>query len=192
MLYAKRVSKASLLLALVLIAAAGCGTDQILAPTAQSEVGTPFIGAVEESPTGDASWWTQVASGKVMPGQSTVISGSRYTLTFPKGSVKKNTIVTISEHHPNIVDVKLGPSDTVFKKPVTLTMYYGNTTKEPPRQTAYAYDPATGKWNSFQGVDDPVARTYTVELDHFSRFGLSSPGVEAQPPRTNGENVETF
>ena len=181
MLYAKRFSKASLLLALVISATAwqGCGTDQIVNTPTADRVNT-FIDAGTASPLDDPSLWTVVGTGKVMPGKTAVISGSRYTVTFPKGSVKKNTTITISEQHPNIMDVELGPAEMAFKKPVTLTMDYRNTANDPfvyggVAPSVYAYDIVTGDWERLEGVDNPTARTYTVELDHFSRFALNRP-----------------
>jgi hypothetical protein len=196
MFYAKRVSRASLSLALVVGAAAwqGCGTDQIVnTPVAENRVGS-FDDAVTANPLDDA--WTVVASGRVMPGQAAVISGSRYTLTFPKGSVKKSTTITIAEHHPNIMDVELGPAEMVFKKPVTLTMDYRNTADDPfvyraMPPSAYSYNSVTGEWEQLEGVDNPTARTYTVELTHFSRFALNSPSGNLTR-RVNDDNVRSF
>jgi hypothetical protein len=198
MFYAKRVCKAGLLLALVVVAAAwqGCGTDQIVAPTvADSRVGS-FESAVTANPLDDLDAWTVVGTGKVVPGQSAVVSGSRYTLTFPKGSVKRSTIITISEHHPNIMDVELGPSDMVFKEPVTLTMDYRGTANDPfaapgASPSAYSYNDFNGTWEKLEGIDDPAARTYTVELTHFSRFALSNPGGNLTR-RVTDEDVESF
>jgi len=110
--------------------------------------------------------------------------------------VKKNTHITISEHHSNIMDVELGPDDAVFKKPVTLTMDYRNTANDPFTSSgvppsAYSYDSVTGNWEKLEGVDNPTARTYTVELTHFSRFALSGPGGNLTR-RVTGEDVGSF
>jgi hypothetical protein len=180
----KQISKAGGLLILALVAGVwqGCATDSL--PTA------PFVSDTEDGrfPAGEPPEanpldvpgpWTVVASEKVAPGKAIVVSGSRYTLSFPKGSVSKAVTITISEHDPNVVDVKLEPDGMVFKKPVTLVIDYSGTANDPNAAyhhpgppLVYSNEWVTHGWDIVRGTDDSVSQTYTVFLDHFSRYAM--------------------
>lgn len=165
----------------------GCGSDGAVTSPDLNQEGQFFPDVRNESTRGPVavpSLWTEVASLKVTPGKKVVVSGSRYTLTFPKGSVSKAITVTISEQYSNSVDVAFGPDGTTFDKPGTLEIDYSMTPNDPntsyyhgEQVSVFVFDSTTETWTELPGTDDPVALVYTAELNHFSRYAMPD-GIE--------------
>jgi hypothetical protein len=117
---------------------------------------------------------------KVQPGQNeSVVQGSRYTVTFSKGAVHNAMTITVMEHNPDVVDVQLFPDGTKFDAPVTLTVDYAGTANDPASPWYHGqklhmmrFNDVMGMWEAMGGTDDPVARTYTVNLTGFSRYAM--------------------
>jgi hypothetical protein len=161
---------ASVLAALSIVLFSGCG--DALSPTSPSR--SQGVLETAEEPSMLEGDWYQVGSGKVMPGREVTIQGSRYTLHFAKGSVKRATTVIIEEHSSDVIDVRFSPDGAEFKGTVTLTVDYAGTVNEAVYRTfgMARFDPATGRWVSRPGHNNPASRTYTMELDGFSRYAL--------------------
>jgi hypothetical protein len=126
----------------------------------------------------DPSWYA-VARQWVRPGTLTTVRGSRYSVTFLPGSLLRGVEATIHEYDPGIADFQLGPHGTRFLMPVTLTVSYAGTDLD-PASPGYAggapslvwLNPGSGLWELVPGVNNPLTKTYTVQLSHFSRYAL--------------------
>lgn len=157
---------------------AGCGEDTSLtAPDTPDGVLELQVAPIKnEKP---ASWpWYVVASEKISPGEGpAVVEGSRYTITFDRGSFKRATTVVMMERDPDKLDVQLFPDEMTFEGGVTLTVDYSGTIYDPHSPT-YAWSPvrmghyntATREWTVLPGTNDTEAKTYTVTLTGFSRY----------------------
>jgi len=173
---------ASVLVASSIVLLSGC--SDVLAPTLPSRSGAPLQTAVVPG-TAEATW-TVVGSGKVPPGgHPFTVEGSRYTLQFSRGSVHNATEVMIAERDPNVIDVRFSPDGIEFTGTVTLIVDYSGSVNEASFRTMgmARLDPATGRWVSLPGRDDPMAHTYTVELQGFSRYALMDGPSSSDPPR---------
>jgi hypothetical protein len=127
----------------------------------------------------DLDLYEDVTSTTVRPGEVTEVQGSRYSLTFKELSVNKNTVVTISERHPYIVDVVLGPDGIQFGESVVLEIDYTDTANDPStpyfhgkEPVVYWWDDKNEEWVPMEGAYDPVTLTFTVLLEHFSRYAM--------------------
>jgi hypothetical protein len=169
---------------LVPVVLAGCGTqDSLVGPEALPGIGSGLGNAAvtPEEMLADGTWQV-VASQKVQPGHETsVVQGSRYTVTFAKGAVQRATTITVMERDPDVVDVQLFPDDATFGAPVSLTVDYSGTSNDPSSSWYHGqkprfarFDEGTGQWVAIPGSDDPVARTYSVNLTGFSRYALGN------------------
>ena len=125
-----------------------------------------------------AESWKGVATRTVSPGTSSIVEGSRYSLTFSPLSLVEDLEVTIKERDPNIVDVELGPDGSVFYKPVTLEIDYRGTRFDPahpdyrgPGRLLW-WNPELRDWVLVPGTDDPKTCTYSARLEHFSRYAM--------------------
>lgn len=125
--------------------------------------------------------WTFVARQWVRPGTLTTVRGSRYALTFLPGSLLRGIEATVQEYDPAVADFQLGPHGTRFLLPVTLTVSYAGTELDPASSdytggvpSLVWLDPGTGLWELVPGINNPLAKTYTVQLSHFSRYALRS------------------
>ncbi|HEX7880594.1 MAG TPA: hypothetical protein VF720_14360 [Candidatus Eisenbacteria bacterium] len=184
-------SLAFIVTSLVLLAAGGCGRDPgATAPDSASTSGAtadgtldmaalPRFESVGSGSQGDP--WYLVTMSTVKPLQLKTVAGSRYSLLFLPGSVVGKSIdVTIHERHPDIIDVQFGPHGTQFGVPVTLTINYAGTVLDPAHPNFkpgpiqfYWLDPLPLLWLPIPGVDNPLTKTYTVTLSHFSRYTLA-------------------
>jgi hypothetical protein len=164
-------------LALAGFALPGCTTDNFV--TAPESVRTGFQPEVKSVPSSEGTW-TEVASARIKPTQGGTVSGSRYTLQIAPGALHNAMDITISERHPGLVDVQFEPDGTVFKAGVTLTIDYTNTPSDPNSPYFTGSTPTLGRWDTnlrawteIRGVNDPVAKTYTVQLGGFSRYAIT-------------------
>lgn len=135
--------------------------------------------------------YNKVASRTVKAGKLEVVEGSRYWLEFKEGSLQRQTLVTISERNPYIVDLVLSPDGIEFEDPVTLVINYAGTANDPTMKYYHGKPPAVfwydedaaeeakndndGEriWVEIPGWDKPTEMTYTVFLYHFSRYAMS-------------------
>ncbi len=135
------------------------------------------IGGVDTLPVAP-SWYT-VASRTMVPVFGGSVSGSRYRVTVPPLALSGVTTISIREHSPDVLDFELLPHGTEFLLPVTVDVDYTGTVLDPAHPE---YDgglplllwlnPITGRWELVVGVDNPLTRTYTVVLTHFSRYAM--------------------
>ena len=140
----------------------------------------PDTSVVPIDPEEETKNWTEIGGGTVLPEDSEkTVSGGRYELTFPRGSVTGETEITISQFSSEVLVIELGPHGTVFAKPVELTIDYSGTNVDPasPHFTGeepvfFWYNPSEWRWEEIPGTNDPETLTYTVKLDHFSLYGL--------------------
>ena len=126
--------------------------------------------------------WNVVARKRVLPDRWTVVQGSHYTLTFPPGAVSATVEITIRERDPLVIDVELGPDGTRFHAPVKLEIDYRGTTADVFSRhwdgtlpVLYLLDESTGLWQLLGGVNNALARRYTIDLEHFSRYAFRPP-----------------
>jgi hypothetical protein len=175
----------------ILIALVGCSHTEL--PTESSSplypagASIPFLSAVEHPsrsllrPESDpALSWNVVAQATVKPeDKNKSVKGSRYELIFPLGSVQQPVQITISELTPNTLELQLGEHGLVFQKPVMLRIDYSGTNADPgsklydgSKPEFYWFNPVSLQWEKIPGADDPKAKKYTIQLWHFSLYGL--------------------
>jgi hypothetical protein len=168
-------------LAAMALAGAGCGVGTPNSPGAG--VAAAKYSAVPDA-TATPNWYV-VTQKWVEPGVPTTVSGSHYTVKFASGSLKAGTEITIREYDPNVVDFELLPHGTQFGTPVTVVVDYKGTSLDPfsPHWNGTIglpvllwLNPATLEWELVPGINNPLTRTLTVRLSHFSRYAV---GVQA-------------
>lgn len=146
-------------------------TDQV--HTLPDGLGGPIVNM-------DFDDFDEVMAKAVKAGKVEVVGGSRYSLEFKEGSLERSAIITISERHPYIVDVVLGPHGSQFGEPVTLVINYAGTANDPDMPYFHGEAPAfywideeKDAWVPHPGWDNPSEKTYTVLLSHFSRYAMT-------------------
>jgi hypothetical protein len=184
----------------------GCGSDGVLSPAGPAAspdgasptvlwdgggLGPPGGDPVSFSMQKEPVTWEEVVGEGVDSDNGGTVSGSRYTLTFDKSSLKTSAWITIKERDPGVVDVELGPDGLTFESPVLLEISYEGTANDPkspdynglpPR--VFWFNPDTGTWKAMPGTDDPGAKTYRVWLKHFSRYAMGD-GAGWKPQHHN-------
>lgn len=158
---------------------AGCGQDTSLTAPNDSTGSVLELQVAPIKNDKPASWpWYVVASEKIAPGEGpAVVEGSRYTITFDRGSLDRATTVVIMERDQDKLDVQLFPDGMTFDGSVIMTVDYSGTIYDPHSPT-YAwspikvgrYDTAAKEWTMLPGTTDTVAKTHTVMLAGFSRY----------------------
>ena len=135
------------------------------------------IGGVDTLPP--APQWYTVASRLVMPLAGGVVNGSRYKVIVPPLALSQTTTISIREHSPNVLDFELLPHGTQFLLPVTVDVDYSGTSLDPASPDYVGglpillwLNPSTGHWELVVGVNNPLTKTYTVLLTHFSRYAV--------------------
>jgi hypothetical protein len=186
------VKSASLIAAaLLVLAGLGCSSRSPITPdvggpqqTSDPGIATAHRPGAATTFQSEPQWYT-VASKTVKPLMGGTVSGSRYSVLVPPLALSKSTAISIREYSPDVLDFELLPHGTQFLTPVTVTVDYQGTSLDPASPN---YDgglplllwlnPSTGLWELVPGVDNPLTKTYTVLLSHFSRYAVSSqPGT---------------
>lgn len=168
------------LIAATITSLLGAGCGQMGDPVRPLDSGDNGSNTTLQSVALDAGIWNVVASATISPTSRAVLQGSRYTLTFKRMSVRTPRVITIYERDAGIVDVELGPEGTMFYKSVTLTIDYEGTAYDPSqpnytgsRPKLYWFNPTNRSWVLVPGgTDDARHHTYTVKLQHFSRYAM--------------------
>ncbi len=197
-------------LALLLsLAAAGCSRSTLTAPAPEtapvsqevtpppppSRLAGPSILSTGTQlppilPVVTQSWY--VLTAKVArKDEVTVVSGGRYQLSFERGSLDKDALITIEEYDNDILDIQLGPHGTVFGEPVLLSIDFTGTTADPgsiwadgSELVVYWLNEKTNLWEEVPGTTDWARRRHNVRLEHFSRYVVGGKaGWKQQPDR---------
>ena len=104
-----------------------------------------------------------------------VLHLGRHTLTVPAGAVTTDITFRIAWASLTAVAADCTPSGLTFNAPLTLTLCYAGTQYEnmanPNLAIFYAQD--DGSFERYPSVVDPVAKTVSAPLHHFSRYILS-------------------
>ncbi len=194
---------------LVSLAAAGCSRSTLTAPepetapTAQavtppappSRLAGPSILSADIQlppilPLVTKTWY--VLTARLVPkAEPTIVSGGRYELSFARGSLDKDALITIEEYDNDILDIELGPHGTVFGEPVVLSIDFAGTTADPGSAWADGREPVvywlnekTNLWEEVPGTTDWARRRHNVRLEHFSRYVVGGKaGWKQQPNR---------
>lgn len=177
----------------------GCGTDTVLNPPgtlsgagvrSEQAVDLGLAGPILQ---GSEELWSEVGSGEALPGTTTEIAGSRYSLSFYPESLKDPANITIKERDPGIVAVELGPEGTKFSEPVKLVIDYAGTANDPDskefhgyRPQLYWWNPEARIWEEVPGTNDKEAKTCTVYLEHFSHYAMRD-GIGPQNTKGGGQ-----
>lgn len=176
----------------VLMVGVGCGTESTL-----TDPGNPLQEAassilLDDDDEGLKATWYEVAAEEVYAYEAGTVTGSRYTLTLDDKALDRSVVITIGERDPDVIDVELGPDGTVFKSLVTLTIDYRGTKNDPStkfyngrKAMLFYYNSVAGMWDEVPGTDDPQTRTFTAELEHFSRYAMWD-GASSSPDGTSG------
>jgi len=102
-------------------------------------------------------------------------------LTIPPGAVAQDVQISMRVHIMGrvMVDLKFQPSGLQFLKAPTLTLSYSGAQYEwkVSGLTLFEQDEKTGRWTEVPGADwDPVAKTVSAPIWHFSRYAIGSNG----------------
>ena len=177
--------------ALLAFTGLGCSGRSPMAPDAggPKQASDPGV-ATAHRPGGATTFlsepqWYTVASKSVKPLLGGTVSGSRYTVLVPPLALLKSTTISIREYSPNVLDFELLPHGTQFLTPVTVTIDYKGTSLDPASPNYDGglpllqwHNPESGLWELIPGINNPLTKTYTVLLSHFSRYALTSkPGT---------------
>jgi LPXTG-motif cell wall-anchored protein len=134
---------------------------------------------------------------KVYPGEQVTIGDSGAVLTMPDdlpvGTTLKVTDVSNSDEVVNAPDLILAgevyhfdiqyPDGQAPKGKFNLTLTYDAAKYSPDQVDIYYYNEKTGKWEKLNGKVDPENGTITVEVTHFSTYG-----VFAKADNSGGDN----
>jgi hypothetical protein len=133
--------------------------------------------------------WTTITQTLVIMDQVTVVTGHRWSLEFEKGSLLGNTLVTIQDYDPDILDVQFGPHGTQFPVPVTLSVDFSNTAADPgaahydgSEPVLYWLNDRTNAWELMPGRVDWASKKLIVRLPHFSRYVVGGKAGWKQSP----------
>lgn len=85
------------------------------------------------------------------------------------------------------IAVDLGPDGLSFSRPVAIVLRYSEDVLDgaaPGTLRVWLYDTAAGEWRALEGVVDPVARTVTASVTHFSLYAILRPAPchDVAPP----------
>lgn len=171
---------------------AGCSSD---APTVSSGPPTfsgnnvPFAwvpGPDQQAPaslSNGSGTWQQIVE-KEIDEDGGVVVGGRYTINVPEGAVDDDVDFTIQQRDASVLDVEFGPHGTDFNGYVEVVIDYSGTNVDPDSPNYdgtspgfWYYSPAADEWSMVPGKNDTSTKTYTVRLEHFSRYGIfGTPG----------------
>ncbi len=145
------------------------------APPPPSRLAAPSLGGTVVN----LVTWYPVCQKLVLPDAHTLMRGSRYELTFPRGAVSKLELISIQEYDPDVLDVQLGPHGIKFGEPVVLSIDFTGTRADPgaavydqSEPVLYWLNEATNRWEEVPGRTDWDTRRHIVRLEHFSRYVL--------------------
>ena len=103
------------------------------------------------------------------------ITNSDATLTVVPGSIPDDTTITMKAENDGYVSFKFGPNGLQFDPSAVLTISADKANLDgidtDDLAIAGAFDDADD-WQVIGGTYDPVTNTVSVEIDHFSRYGL--------------------
>lgn len=182
-------------LALGLLLSACQDADRVTAPTAEPPAQQA---AVVQGPDGEA--YTLLGSGPLLglPLQVTDLISLKggtltllgHTLIVPPGAVNSPTLFTMLiglngyvEVHlealsPSLLGGLLNIGGRGFRKPVRVTLSYANASNVgDPNDLVIVHLPGWWGYSTAEPLPstvDPVRKTVTAELDHFSRYALAS------------------
>ncbi|HEY3295061.1 MAG TPA: hypothetical protein VGL38_06465 [bacterium] len=104
-----------------------------------------------------------------------IIRLGRHSLTIPAGAVDADITFKISGASLTAIASDCAPSGLVFAIPATLTLSYAGTQYEdaanPDLSIFYALP--DGTYEEYPSTVDPVNKTVSAPLNHFSRYILS-------------------
>ena len=180
---------------IVSVALVGC-SESITSP--ETSGFSPAAAAVSAS-SGDLSGWTLIAESNVPVGRMTTVTGGRYTVMVTKGAYQKAFKLAMYEIDPNRIDVNLEPDGIEFDGAVYMSIDYSGTRFDPAAPNyagvepcAGRWDPASGQWQEHPGSIDVNAKTVTMPLYGFSRYGLIvAPNTQGKDPSDNFEDANS-
>ena len=154
----------------------GCGRDQGPA-SPQSEqvpnfVATPLeSGASGSSESGKPTRvGTPIDVRQVIPSATGgTISNGRYTLIVPPNALSQDTEYRVRDDNNGYAECDLYPHGAQFNVPVTLVMDLRNSNANVFTQIFW-WDDVHRIWVPMGGVYNPVTRTLTCQLPHFSKY----------------------
>ena len=111
-------------------------------------------------------------------------------LTVPAGALTADTSVSLDIGEPPAIPLPpgvvglpraytFGPSGLTFEDPATVVFSYAGVdigSADPASLQVYIFNSLTDTWDLLGGVVDTTAKTITVELGHFSTYGLFRDG----------------
>jgi len=161
-------------------------------PPSRLTVGSTSLGTVLD-PVLNVVWKT-ICSAYVVKGTTATMNASHYTLQFATGSLPQSSTIIMQEYDSRVLDMQFGPHGTQFGTPVVLTINFSGTACDPsvvtgntPEPVLWYLNETTNTWEEIPGgVTDWKNRTFTVPLQHFSRYVLGGKaGWKQGPPRAD-------
>jgi len=174
------------------LAIPGCAREAPLAPGDGAPLAPETAGPIladhdEDQENEEQENWKKVAEEWFFPGEPTEIKASRYELHLPADALAEKTRITIEELDPDLVDVEFGPDGTKFLAPVKLVIDYTGTSSDPDSpdyhgkpQGFFYHDPEKDVWEELKSWVDQNRKIITVQLEHFSRYGMYDPKKDAE------------
>ncbi|MBU1699780.1 MAG: hypothetical protein KJ970_04660 [Candidatus Eisenbacteria bacterium] len=176
--------------AVIVLMIVGCSDDNSMEPTAAAPQFARIIdGSIESDASmvrsltpekktvtdeGDGSQEYTMESYPIDPKVGGEYTQGRFTLTVPPGATGDTLNLTVKDltSDRGQVIVELGPHGVEFDQRVTLTIdLSGTTLADYSDVTIYWYNEETGEWVDMNGTYDPMTRSVSAELEHFSLYG---------------------
>lgn len=166
------------LVAGILITIGGCSDNQPAAPTTVASAEQFQKVALRRGPSYDLLGAAEVRSEKVIgPEGGTLDIGGGHSITFPAGALSAPIRIR-GKADARYVEVDLGPTGLRFPegREPTLTMSYANAilTVAEDRLTIIYIDESGRAVENMQGTVDPVQKTVSAKLRHFSKYAVAS------------------
>lgn len=166
------------LVAGILITIGGCSDYQPAAPASVAQAGSYQKVQFQHGPSYDLQGSSDVSAEKVIGPEGGVLDlGSGNSITFPAGALA--TPMKIRGRTDNrYVMVDLGPTGLRFPdgREPTLVLSYANAIVPVPESLlTIIYTDEAGRFlEDMKGTVDPVQKTVTTKLHHFSKYAVAS------------------
>ena len=180
----------SVLLPLVLLAAAACSDAPTSVASAQS-LGTPSRAVVEAPSTGsliECAVSRPASASKIITPAGGLLAAGGHAIAIPRGAVTRPVRITMTVPASKYVEVDIsaeGAAHYQFARPVVVTLDYsrcGASADELSSLTAWYVDAPTRLFRAdMGGIDDRLFRRLFFTTDHLSGYAVAY-RAGAEPP----------
>ena len=146
-------------------------------------------------------------------GGTLVTSAGYMAINIPSSSLTQDTSISVTggevSHHSSIASLEaqtdtkamsliysFGPEDTIFNPSATMTITYDLSELEESNWDIYRFNETIDYWEPQGATIDPVAKTATLNVDHFSCYAMTGGDgipneIDNCPETINGLQMDT-